>query len=322
MRPSGSSEVLERRRLQAIAFLEDGLPPVEVAKKLGVDRRSVRRQKATFLKNGLSAIKSKPAPGRPARLTPKAKKQLEEHLFRGAKAAGFPTDLWTCPRIAQMIYFCFCIRYHVDHIGRLLRSLGWSPQRPQRRAKVSAIAVLCVSPGRDLVHLYFRLHPDANINGSSVLAFLKNLVFQLKRSPILLIWDRFLAHRARRVQFFILDSKTLHCEYLLAYAPELNPVENVWGYLKTNPLANSALFDVLTLAKTTRHHGRSLQRKSFLLRSFVKHPHLFLRLKQDIIYAGFNSSIRKTFTQEGKAREEPAFHRAIKVPTKPKLIAT
>ncbi len=55
-------------------------------------------------------------------------------LLRGAGEAGYMTDLWTCPRIVQVIEKAFGVRYHVDHIGRILHSLGWSPQKPQRRA--------------------------------------------------------------------------------------------------------------------------------------------------------------------------------------------
>lgn len=51
---------------------------------------------------------------------------------RGARAAGFPTGLWTCPRVAELIHHHWGVRYHVDHIGRLLRSLGWTPQKPPR----------------------------------------------------------------------------------------------------------------------------------------------------------------------------------------------
>jgi transposase len=59
---------------------------------------------------------------------------LETILLRGARGAGFSTDLWTCPRIVQVIQKVFGVCYHVDHIGRILRSLGWSPQKPQRWA--------------------------------------------------------------------------------------------------------------------------------------------------------------------------------------------
>jgi transposase len=64
----------------------------------------------------------------------KEKSQLDRALLKGAKAAGFDTDLWTCPRVAQLIEERFGVAFHVDHIGRLLKSLGWSPQKPTRRA--------------------------------------------------------------------------------------------------------------------------------------------------------------------------------------------
>lgn len=134
MRPSGSAEFLEQRRLRAVTFLQNGLQPVEIARKIGVDRRSVRRWKAAFLKDGLGAIRAKLLSGRPSKLDPAAKKTLEVALLRGARAAGYATDLWTCPRVAQVIHKTFGVRYHVDHIGRFLYSLGWSPQKPQRRA--------------------------------------------------------------------------------------------------------------------------------------------------------------------------------------------
>lgn len=135
MRPHGSPEELEHRRRRAMELLNEGYLPVEVARMVGVDRRSVRRWKAAYHRKGNKGIEAKPAPGRPPKLHEKAKKRLERELLKGAKAAGFPTDLWTCPRVAELIAMRFEIQYHVDHIGRLLRSLGWSPQKPQRRAK-------------------------------------------------------------------------------------------------------------------------------------------------------------------------------------------
>jgi transposase len=134
MRPPGSPRALERRRRRAIALLEQGFQPVEVASQLGVDRRSVRRWKAAYQKGGESAIEARAAPGRPPALDPKAKARLEGVLLKGAKACGFPTDLWTCPRVAEVIADRFGVAYHVDHIGRLLRGMGWSPQKPTRRA--------------------------------------------------------------------------------------------------------------------------------------------------------------------------------------------
>ena len=135
MRPNGSPEELEHRRLRAIALLKEGLPPVEVAKRVGVDRRSVRRWRASHDSGGNQALTAKPASGRPHKLDPSSKKRLERHLLMGAKSCGYETDLWTCPRIAQVIHRKLGVRYHTNHIGRLLRSMGWSPQKPDSRAK-------------------------------------------------------------------------------------------------------------------------------------------------------------------------------------------
>ena len=135
MRPAGSPAQLEARRLHALALLQQGLAPVDVARRVGVDRRSVRRWKARARQGGPARLKAIPASGRPPKLDRRAKRRLERHLLRGAQAAGFPTDLWTCPRVATLIRREFGVRYHVDHIGRLLRALGWSPQKPERRAR-------------------------------------------------------------------------------------------------------------------------------------------------------------------------------------------
>jgi len=134
MRPSGSPEELQRRRQRAIGLLDQGYMPVEVAERVGVDRRSVRRWKAAYRKKGAKGIEAKPPPGRPPKLTAQHKDRLEKILLKGAKAAGFPTDLWTCPRIAQLVRKRFGVSYHVDHVCRLLHAMGWSPQKPARRA--------------------------------------------------------------------------------------------------------------------------------------------------------------------------------------------
>ena len=135
MRPSGSPEELERRRRHAMGLLQQGRAPVEIARLLGVDRRSVRRWRASHDRDGLAGVGAKRAPGRPPKLDARRRARLERVLLRGAEAAGFSTPLWTCPRVADVIRREFGVRYHVDHIGRVLRKLGWSPQKPERRAR-------------------------------------------------------------------------------------------------------------------------------------------------------------------------------------------
>ena len=149
-------------------------------------------------------------------------------------------------------------------------------QKTTSRKKVSVIAVLCIAPKRNRLHLYFRLHPDANVNAVLVVEFLQNLVSQLK-APIVMVWDHFLPHRSTRVRSFAQHPR-LQIYYFPPYAPELNPVENVWSYVKMNPMANVTTSEVDSLASITRHHVKSLQHKQNLLRSFFKKSRLPLCL--------------------------------------------
>jgi transposase len=136
MRPVGNAKELERRRHRAIDLVvREGLTQTEAARRVGVAWRTVARWMRQYRESGKRGLAARPTPGRPARLGTRERNRLERCLLRGAKAAGFETDLWTCPRIATVIERMFGVRYHVDHIGRLLRSLGWSPQRPERRAR-------------------------------------------------------------------------------------------------------------------------------------------------------------------------------------------
>lgn len=135
MRPHGSPESLERRRLRALALLQDGWMPVDVARKLNVDRRSVRRWRAAHEAAGRRGLLAKPVPGRPCKLSLRQRERLRVTLLRGAIRAGYRTDLWTCARVADVIADRFAVDYHPNHVGRLLRSLGFSPQKPERRAR-------------------------------------------------------------------------------------------------------------------------------------------------------------------------------------------
>lgn len=134
MRPLGSSVELERRRIEAIKLLEGGLQPVAVARLVGVDRRSVRRWNAAYREKGRKGLKATPNPGPTPKLDKTSRKELVKTLLKGAKANGFPTGLWTCPRVVKLLHDRFGVDYHVDHVGRLLHTLGFSPQKPQRRA--------------------------------------------------------------------------------------------------------------------------------------------------------------------------------------------
>jgi transposase len=85
IRPEGSGKQLERRRQRAIALLEEGHAPVEIARLLGVDRRSVRRWNAAYRQQGASGLAARAVPGRPWKLTTRQRTQLESILLRGAR---------------------------------------------------------------------------------------------------------------------------------------------------------------------------------------------------------------------------------------------
>jgi transposase len=67
-------------------------------------------------------------------LAPSQKRQLVKLLTRGALHAGYRTDLWTLPRVTELIRQEFGVRYHPAHVWKILTSLGWSCQKPERRA--------------------------------------------------------------------------------------------------------------------------------------------------------------------------------------------
>jgi transposase len=162
---------------------------------------------------------------------------------------------------------------------------SWSPrgqtpivhQSGRHHRKVSAIAALCVAPSRDDVRLYFRLYPDQNISAELVIAFLQHLWLHL--GGVCLLWDGLNAHRARLTHAFLQQLPDIHPTYFPPYAPELNPVEYAWSWLKRNPLSNLACLDLGTLARTARRHTRSLQYQQPLLRSFIHHSPLSFRLR-------------------------------------------
>ncbi len=134
MRPFGSAKVLEARRWRALRLLKVGVSLNRVAQQIGCAASSVMRWRDALARGGRRAVKVKPTPGRPPKLSPRERRRLVRLLQQGAMAQGYRTELWTTQRIADMVETQFGVRYHRDHIGRLMHQLGWSHQRPERRA--------------------------------------------------------------------------------------------------------------------------------------------------------------------------------------------
>jgi transposase len=134
MRPQGTPQQLQKRRESAIQLLKARKPPTTVARALSASRSSIYRWLQAFTRKGLAGLKAKPIPGRPPDLTPKQKRQLERLLLDGPLKAGYKTDLWTLRRIARLVKRHFHVTYHPGHVWKVLRALGWSCQKPERRA--------------------------------------------------------------------------------------------------------------------------------------------------------------------------------------------
>jgi|SRR5262245_14005634 len=133
-RPVGTAAELERRRYQAVRAVDLGESPEAVARVLGIARASMYRWlKLAEQPDGLAA---KPHPGPAPRLSYEQHLYLEHLLRQGAQAHGWPNQLWTGARIVHLIQRHFGVTFHHDHVGRFLRNrLGWSPQKPRRRAR-------------------------------------------------------------------------------------------------------------------------------------------------------------------------------------------
>jgi transposase len=114
-------------------LLERGLNVVQVAAKVGSSTSSVCRWKQMLADEGPAGLAGKPVPGRPRKLQKGQCHKLLDILLEGAMAYGYPNEIWTLKRIARVILREFGVRYHPNHVWRILRQLHWSCQVPERR---------------------------------------------------------------------------------------------------------------------------------------------------------------------------------------------
>jgi transposase len=125
----------EARRLQAWQLKQKGWSQRQIAEALGVSEGAVSQWMARARNVGPEALRRRPPPGAPRRLSPEQLARLPELLHRGPPAYGFRGELWTRSRVAALIRLECGVSYHPRHVGRLLKAIGWSPQKPARRAR-------------------------------------------------------------------------------------------------------------------------------------------------------------------------------------------
>ena len=133
MRPSGSPESLEVRRKIAARLFERGMNLTEVAAAVGASVSSASRWRKAW-RHG-SRLCAKPHRGRRPKLSPYQRTKLVSALSQGTRYWGYASSGWTGPLVRDMISRLFGVQFHPDYMARLLRSLGWTPQKPIQRAR-------------------------------------------------------------------------------------------------------------------------------------------------------------------------------------------
>jgi transposase len=325
-----------------VELVEGGESPSTVARLLGVHETSVHRWRR--LARSQAGLGAKPHLGPTPRLSDEQLAQLERLLLQGAKRHGWPNQLWTASRVAAVIHRHFGLKYHPEHVRKILkRRLNWTSQKPQLRAReqndkeverwrgdefprivreswlrgatlvfldeagfmltptvrrtlaprgktpvlpalqrhdrLSAISCVTLGVTAEQPELYFELMPAGlNVTAEDVVAFLTELRRELP-GPLTVVWDRHNIHsRSRLVQQWLARQEGVVLEDLPGYAPELNPDEMVWAWLKYGRLGNLSPADVRELRE---HLLAELGWATFdreLLAGFFNHAHLGVQL--------------------------------------------
>lgn len=124
----------QRKRVRAGRMLLAGKRAAEVAAAVGVARQTVYTWKRVLDEGGIDALRSMSDAGRPGQLAADDFNWLATALRQGAQAHGFGTDLWTLKRVGALIKRQFGIEYSDVHVWRILGGMGFSSQKPERRA--------------------------------------------------------------------------------------------------------------------------------------------------------------------------------------------
>jgi transposase len=340
MRPKGSADELERRRLHAIGLLGRGEPRHLVARILGVCPGTLSRWKRMAESDGL---KARPQTGPASRLTDDDCRVLEALLLEGAGAHGWPNELWTAARVGRVIEKRFGIAYHPSHVSKILRDrLNWTCQRPEQHyqgrddkaiaqwvaekfpaiasraaargawvvfidetgfmlvptvrrtyaprgqrpvhrtghphGRVSAAGAIAVRPGRDRIRLRYALLADqVNFRGPSIVQFLREVRSDLG-GPMTVIWDQIPIHECASVTAFLAAQPDVVAEPFPPYAPELNPADGIWRYIKYGRLANYTPYEMEELRCKVVEELDRLKKSPGLLTSFIRFTKLPIKL--------------------------------------------
>ena len=136
----------------------------------------------------------------------------------------------------------------------------------RHRDKVSTISAISVAPGRRRVGLYWRTDPERYIDAAAVASFLRELLRHL-RGKVIVVWDGGSNHKGPLIREVLRRFPRLELERLPGYAPDLNPVEMLWSYLKYGRMANFVPRHVRHLDRVVTGHLEAVRAEPGLLKS-------------------------------------------------------
>ena len=132
---TGSRKEAARRRRRAMTLLDQGLNQKRIAATLGVTVSAVSKWIKARRVGGDAALEAKPHTGRTPELNDQQVARLDRLSRQGPARHGYPTELWTLSRVAEMTAQHFGVTYDLSGVWHLLRRMGWSAQKPERRAR-------------------------------------------------------------------------------------------------------------------------------------------------------------------------------------------
>ncbi len=325
--PNSKTASIEIRRM-CMRMLDNGMTQQEVASIANISQGSISLWRKSFSKKGDNGLQRKNIPGRPMKISGNQLRKIIFLLAKGPESFGYQNNLWTLKRISKMIEQELGVKYHVGHVWKILRKLGLTHQKPEKRAverdekqikewknehwpKLSSKArregktiVFMDESGRSqtptvvatwspcgktpiLSHVFgwsrcsivsaitseggfhYRIY-SCSIKSGQILAFLKHLLSHIKED-VILFWDGIPTHKSNIVKNFLEENKErIEVHRLPPYAPETNPDEFVFRYLKYVCVPNSCPKTHYELLKETRSGMEAIRRKPQLIQSFFR----------------------------------------------------
>ena len=332
LRTPGSKTASLEVKLVAMRMLDQGMTQKAVADTLGRNPLTIWKWKKVYKEQGEMGLERQPVSGRPRKLQDRELRKLMFHLAKGATAYGFKNDVWTLKRIAAVIHKEFGVRYHPSHVWKLLQRLGFSHQKPERRAierddeeverwrkkvwpqyrrrvgnrgttmafldesgrsEIPTVVATWAPKGKPpvLKHLFrwencsvisaitpggklhYRLYLGS-IKSPHVVSFLHHLLGRVQGKTLLFL-DGGPIHRSRAVKEFLRKNRNrIEERRLPPYAPDINPMEQVYRRLKYVETANSCPLGASDLMQETRAALERIRKRPELVPSFFEHAGL------------------------------------------------